>query len=234
MPKINMRNGYIRYTTHPIYPGIKRIDKKLATENLLLLKDILDRNNISYVLIAGTLLGIVRENDFIDHDEDIDIALPEEYRQQFFDCLHQIIDAGFNIARYDRRGLISIMRNCEYIDLYLFKKFRDDIRTCGGWLVPEKFILETSELKFKNTLFRVPKDYIGFLEYEYGINWQTPVVWNNYEMPRWKTKLLELKEKLKDLLPDKIYFFLADRSERNQEMKCSEKIEKYYHRQNKH
>ena len=101
-------------------------------------------------------------------------------------------------------------------------------------MVPEKFILETSELKFKNTLFRVPKDYIGFLEYEYGINWQTPVVWNNYEMPRWKTKLLELKEKLKDLLPDKIYFFLADRSERNQEMKCSEKIEKYYHRQNKH
>ena len=109
MPRIKTTNGYIRYTTHPIYPGIKRIDKKLATENLLLLKDILDRNNISYVLIAGTLLGIVRENDFIDHDEDIDIVLPEEYRQQFFDCLHQIIDAGFNIARYDRRGLISII-----------------------------------------------------------------------------------------------------------------------------
>ena len=74
MPRIKTTNGYIRYTTHPIYPGIKRIDKKLATENLLLLKDILERNQIAYVLIAGTLLGVVRENDFIDHDEDIDIA----------------------------------------------------------------------------------------------------------------------------------------------------------------
>ena len=60
--------------TIPLFPGVKRIDKEIAFENLCLLKSILDANGIKFQLAFGTLLGVVREHDFIDHDEDIDLA----------------------------------------------------------------------------------------------------------------------------------------------------------------
>ena len=43
-----------------------------------LLKDtisILDKYNINYFLISGTLLGYVRHNDLIDWDDDIDLIV---------------------------------------------------------------------------------------------------------------------------------------------------------------
>ena len=45
-------------------------------ELLLELKNLLDKNNITFWLMTGTLLGAIRENDFLAHDpNDIDIGL---------------------------------------------------------------------------------------------------------------------------------------------------------------
>ena len=70
MPSVMTSHGAIRYKTIPLFPGVKRIDKEIAFENLCLLKSILDANGIKFQLAFGTLLGVVREHDFIDHDED--------------------------------------------------------------------------------------------------------------------------------------------------------------------
>ena len=43
------------------------------TECLCDMKKILDENNQEFFLICGTLLGCIRNNDFIPYDIDIDI-----------------------------------------------------------------------------------------------------------------------------------------------------------------
>lgn len=227
MPVIKTINGDISYTIHPLYLGIKRIDKIIAKENLLLLKEVVDRNNIPFELIAGTLLGAVREHDFIDHDEDIDLCFLEEDKQRVFGILPELLQAGFEIARYDRRGLMSVIRKGEYIDFYFFVNFSRGIRSCSGWCIPERFLLDTCELTFQGKSFKAPKDYIEYLEYEYGSNWNTPIPYSDFNIPSWKIKLFEIKSKIKDSLPDWLYFPLVRRSEKKLINSYLPRAEKY-------
>lgn len=199
----------ISYKPLPLFRGIQFIDKKLAKDNLLLLKDILDSNNINFGLIAGTILGAVREHDFIDHDEDIDLFVLSEDRQNIIDTLPQICAAGFNVIRYHRtKKLLSIMRNGQYIDFNFYEPYNKDIRCSGGWLILDRFLTQTTTIDFLGKEFKVPQDYFGYLECAYGKNWRTPVVWNNYQMSWWETKFRNLAEKIKDMLPLPLYNYL--------------------------
>lgn len=227
MPQITTSSGKIRYKTIPLYLGVKKIDKNLSLENILILKTVLDRHQIPFLLIAGTLLGAVREGDFIEHDEDVDLAFLSENKQQLFDALPDILSEGFEIARYNRRGLLSIIRHGEYIDLYFFSPASNGRRTCDGWLVLETFLKDTDQFSFKGENFLVPREYQEYLLCEYGETWRIPIVWNNYTMPRWKRGLLCTKEYLKEALPDWIYFRLSHWAEQRNEAKSNERLNRY-------
>lgn len=212
--KIKLSDGYYEYTSIPLYLGIKLIDKEKSFDNLLLLKSILCEFDIDFILAFGTLLGVVRDKDFISHDEDIDLIIWEKYKQKFFDLLPVMRNHGFEVARYDRRSLISIIRNGEYIDIYFFKANEDGFDTSGAIFYPSYLIRETIDYEFKSSFFKVPKDYESYLEYEYGLDWRTPIKWNDFEMPQWKRNLYSFKERIKDYLPDSIFFLLAKHSEK--------------------
>ena len=68
---IDTPKGKYRYKFVPIFEGIKPLNKEIANENLKLLKEVCDRNGLHFLLFFGTLLGAVREHDFIKHDEDV-------------------------------------------------------------------------------------------------------------------------------------------------------------------
>jgi hypothetical protein len=57
--------GNYSYRFVPIYEGIKPIDKEKAKENLSLLKRICNAHHLEFILFYGTLLGAIREQDFI-------------------------------------------------------------------------------------------------------------------------------------------------------------------------
>lgn len=227
MSIIKTMNGNICYKTHPLYLGIKKINKVIARENLLLFKEIAESHELFFGLIGGTLLGAVREHDFIEHDEDIDLFLKEEDKQFFFGILPQLLEIGFRIARYDRRGLLSIIRKGEYIDLCFFSDYVNGICICSGWCIPEHFLLDNTTLFFQDSQFIVPKDYIAYLKFEYGENWLTPIPYTDFNLSLWEIKLFELKEKIKGLLPDWAYFYLVRKSERKLIHRSLCKIEQY-------
>lgn len=227
MPVLKTMDGDIHYTTYPLYVGIKKIDKAIARENLLLLKSIVDEQQISFGLIGGTLLGAVREHDFIEHDEDIDLFFLEEDKQRFFAILPSLIEQGFMIARYDRRGLISIMRKGEYIDLYFFATYDKSIRICSGWCMPEKFLIDTVLLDFQGSAFMVPKDYLSYLKYEYGESWRTPIPYTDFKLSTWKILSFKIKEKMKDFLPNWVYFFAIRKVEERMKEHYLQKIDQY-------
>ena len=63
---------------------IKLLQEKLF-ENLNCLTDFLEEHGISYCLSAGTCLGAVREHDFIEWDDDLDVAVLRSDFDKLFD-----------------------------------------------------------------------------------------------------------------------------------------------------
>lgn len=189
---VETSRGKVHYEPQTLYIGTKRIDKLKSKENLLLFKKVADEMNLSFSLSFGTLLGAIRENDFITHDEDIDLVVLEEDRSLLLDTLFELQKVGFKLIRYDRRGTVySVMRNGEYIDVYLFWRLQNGIRKCfENAVYPEKYFVELTKHEFLGEMFNVPKEYLECLEFTYGENWRTPIQYANFEMPWYKKKLL--------------------------------------------
>lgn len=233
MPTIDTPSGKYKYKTKALYPGVKLIDKEISRDNLFLLRDLFDGYGIPFLLTFGTLLGAVREHDFISHDEDIDLLIKEEYRRLFLANLHDLRNHGFELVRFDRRDLFSLMRNGEYVDFYFYRPDdRDaDFWQSSGCVIGAEFLQQPEEIDFLGGRFLTHSNFMGFIEAEYGSNWATPVVWNNYGMSPLKKFLFVCKEHLKDYLPESLFKALAKRAEAKMRAKTSGNYRRYKQRQ---
>lgn len=222
---IQTRKGKYRYKFVPIYEGVKLIDKTIANENLKLLKQVCDRNGLTFLLYFGTLLGAVREHDFITHDEDIDLIMSKEQMPSFLDMLFQLREVGFELARFEYRGFLSIIRKGEYIDIYFYQPYPSDpqLNYCCMDVWEKKYNEDVAPITFLGNTYMAPADYRGYLEHQYGPDWQTPVKFYNYE--RTKLDLLKqyARQYVKALLPHTI-------TERIQARKDRPNLEKYVRR----
>jgi len=158
---------------------------------------ILDRQNIPYVLEAGTLLGIVRENRLLPWDNDMDITITSQYTELLLKNRWRFYLAGYRVQlscfKKDigpfKKGMPRILKiqkkylylfnGAKLLDIFIKYPVGDEYQ----WTVsqkypvlkgaPKNFYDEFTRLEYKGFLYSVPKDYIGYLEYHYG-DWQTP------------------------------------------------------------
>ena len=105
-------------------------------------------------------------------------------------------------------------------------KRQEGYRICSGWVNVEKHLINTAQIEFKGISFPVPLDYEEYLVGEYGADWRIPLQWNNYQMPKWKIAMFNVKEHLKDVLPDWLFSLIAKRSERALYTKCCMRLNK--------
>lgn len=191
-------NGVITFTEKIPVNGIKTLDISKATANLLDFKKVMDHHNVEFGLIYGTLLGAVREKNFIAHDEDIDLFMLAENKKSIISALHDVLEKGFEIIRYSDK-LLSVSRDNEYIDVYFFKKSKLFYRKCDvGLTAKAKYLENTIDYPFLGDTFQVPKDPESFLVDLYGKNWRIPKK-NDPSMNH--DKYIILRERIRKMAP---------------------------------
>ena len=178
-----------------MYANRKSKNEKF-TKCLLDMKKILDKNDQEFFLACGTLLGCVRNNDFIVHDEDIDISIfydkfdknikdkiLESKRFTFVSSYGKIKDS-FEISFRHKYGVkIDIFISYKIKDnSYYYASFNGicDLKKEGycKWITPIK---DLCSITFKNKNFLIPSNSEEYLEGSYGKDWRVPRQFDYFE-----------------------------------------------------
>lgn len=152
-----------------------------------------DELGIDYFICFGTLLGAVREHDFIKHDDDMELGvfsdqyysqLAWKFREIGFEKKYRYYIAG---SRVPNEGFVEKYSNGQiHFDLFVFSRNEDEI-WCWSYLKDESDRLNAIRLSWKNTGLKcidfkgmnipAPAEPEKFLESLYGKSWTVPCVY---------------------------------------------------------
>ena len=208
MAHIKTSKGFLEYEKHLLYFGNKVMNKEVMLDNLQVLALYMDKIDINWGPAFGTLIGIVRNDDFQSWKPVFDLYILKEDEERFKDILWLMIEVGFRLVRYERRGLYILERNNEYIKIFVLHKISSDVRHTGGSdFIHEKYLQNTIKWDFKGIQLNVPIEVDEYLSFQYGEDWTIPkqtVVYSTNPFIRywhWATTWIQ------DHLPDNLYYY---------------------------
>lgn len=191
--------------TKTLYKAIKQVlinsqrknIKKNGFEVISVIHECFDNYNINYFLDFGTLLGMIREKNFISHDLDIDIGVIVNNKADIVFLRNILMNLGFKL-KYE-----YIFKNLTVEDSFVYKNikidisyYRNDNKYSRCWLfytdsdvtinkedmnnnmnvVELRYskIHETEILEINGIKMRIPKNAEKLLEEKYGKEWKKP------------------------------------------------------------
>ncbi len=209
-----MSGKCIRYGLRKFYYEAECLDTKTlpfitreaAQNTLFAMQDLLKAKGIDIYLTYGTLLGAVREKDFIKGDLDVDCYITD--RRGVFDNLQYLADNGMKLIRAHEAVFSFRYEHHEgcYIDLYVC---RIPFNVWGLYcykhsrsMCPRKY-LQDGEIEFLGRIFKCPKYPERTLEHWYGEDWKIPISKEN--MKNWYTVpshhyYLVIKKRIKSII----------------------------------
>lgn len=208
MAHIKTSEGYLEYDRHLLYLGDKVIDPIRMLDNLRVLSLYLDKIDINWGPAFGSLIGVVRNDDFLPWKPAFDLYILKEDEERFKDLLWLLQDVDFKVLRYERRGLYIITRNGEFINIFVLAKISSDVRHTGGaFYIHEKYLQNTVKWDFKGVLLNVPADVDEYLTFHYGEDWTIPKQTVTYSAPFFLRYWHWFKVSVQDHLPDSLYYY---------------------------
>lgn len=205
--KLKTSKGYLEYDSHLMYFGNHKIDKDKMLENIQILSLYLDKIGINWGPAFGTLIGVVRNDDFLPWNPVFDIYILKEDEERFKDVLWLLMEVGFNLFRHERRGLYYLKRNNEVIKVFVLHKISSDVRHTGGSdFIHEKYLQNTVKWNFNDIMLNVPEEVDEYLSFRYGENWITPLQTKTYKQGLLSKYYHWAKTWVQDHLPDSLYY----------------------------
>lgn len=161
------------------------MDKKIILrDNLFDITKVLANYGIASCLLSGTLLGFVREGDFIDNDLDIDIGVIVNGAIDlisWYKIFRNLEVLGFTIRRAGTSSVITLDRGFGGDIWWIFKK-RDEnqklyyaLRAWNGeFRYPIQNFDTFDEITYQGKIFKTPAHREHFLALTYGEDWKIP------------------------------------------------------------
>lgn len=207
MAHIKTSKGYLEYESHLLYFGDKVMDKTIMLEDLHVLSVYLDKIDINWGPAFGTLIGVVRNDDFQPWKPVFDIYILKEDEERFKDVLWLLKDVGFELVRYERRGLYYLRRKGQCIKVFVLHKISYDVRHTGGSdFIHERYLQNTVKWNFKGIELNVPTDVDEYLTFQYGEDWTIPkqtVFYSTNPLKKWYHWTIAW---IQDHLSDSLYY----------------------------
>lgn len=164
----------------------KQVSQEVNKENLAYFCSILD--GIEYFVFFGTLLGLVRDKNLIEGDDDIDFYVPASERARL---ISRLADNGFSIDLKQPPNntpfFLQVRRyifNTEVLaDFYLFERsggeFLIDRWNYSGrssqdnnaLYVPSNLIYPIKKANFNGKCVNMPNKAVELCEFLYGSKW---------------------------------------------------------------
>jgi len=179
------------------------VDYTVKDANLESAIRILERHGCRWWLEAGTCLGVIRHNNFIGHDMDIDIGLPAVHAELWDTFIGEFKAGGFELYMpWKHKGKkieLSFMRDGIKTDLFFFYEKGDFLwhgafgpNEEGKWGVenvilyphvfPKYLFEDLKEVVFRGKRCFLPNPPERYLVERYGPGWQIP----NAEYKYWR------------------------------------------------
>ena len=169
-------------------PTVLRFDNRA---NLVLISKLLE--DIDHFVFFGTLLGLTRELDIIEGDDDIDILAPLEKRDLVIQKISGVdlfkinYDKQCNKFNYFLQVDSSVNGRGSLVDFYFYENKPDDdfkvdrwnflgkcINTKFGIHIPKELIFPLVQEEFFNQKVKLPACKELLCEWLYGKSWRTP------------------------------------------------------------
>lgn len=206
MARIKTSKGFLDYESHLLHFGDKVMDKEAMLNNLRIFSIYLDKIDINWGPAFGTLIGIVRNDDFQPWKPVFDVYILKEDEERFKDILWLMIDVEFKLVRYERRGLYILERNGEYIKVFVLHKISSDVRHTGGSdFIHEKYLQNIVKWDFKGIQLNVPAEVDEYLTFQYG-DWTIPKQTVTYSNGLFAKLSHWFQTKCQDLMPNSVYY----------------------------
>jgi hypothetical protein len=169
------------------------IDTKNAIKNLSELDAIFRKYNARYWIQDGTLLGYVRDKNFIPHDNDIDIGMRwSNFNQEIYrDIVNNDFVFKASHGRLEESLVINFRKRNIPIDIYFYYNDGDRFYHTAAYGKARKYRVDFSykdfdvkEVEYFDAKLFVPEDPLYFIETKYGKDWKDPKpVWDSNENP---------------------------------------------------
>lgn len=160
---------------------IKKVQKKktntfsdsLAIQALNDLRLVLEKHNIPFFLISGTLLGCIREGKLLGHDKDVDVGVWDKYSYEQLACI--LGQSGYFYIVPTRTKHFVMLRhvNGTMIDVFIHYREENDYWHAGVKIKWHNSPFELIEKYFLGNNYFIPKDYDLYLTENYG-DWKIP------------------------------------------------------------
>lgn len=207
MARLKTSKGFLEYNNQILYFGNKVMNTEKMLENLQILTVYLDKIDINWGPAFGTLIGIVRNDDFQPWKPMFDIYMLKEDEERFKDILWLLMDVGFKLVRYERRGRYYLERDGEIFKIFVLQKISAELRHTGSTdFIHEKYLQNTIKWEFKGLELNVPQEVDEYLTFQYG-DWVKPkqTVW--YKQNFVARSYSKFKFWCMDHVPDSVYYY---------------------------
>lgn len=156
---------------------------------------IFKETDIKIIAFYGTLLGIIRENSFIENDDDIDVIIN---RKDFHKLQLLIKNKNIKTGLYKKKIIQLFYNNIGPFDIYIYDeciKPKDHIVIMqdNNLIFTKSSIFPLKKIKFNDYEIFIPNNSKQILEEIYGSSYMIPnkkYIWR-------KSRILRLRSKIR-------------------------------------